>query len=126
MAVPYFGAHTSIAGGIHLAFDRMEKIEGKALQIFTANQRQWRSGEISAERIEIYKSRWRESGKPPVAAHDNYLINLAASDERVLLSSRLPLFAKNLNGVKRSGYPILSCTRARTGGRAWSADSFGW
>lgn len=106
MAVPYLGAHTSIAGGIDLAFERMEKIGGKALQIFTANQRQWRSGEISTERIESYKARWRESGKPPVAAHDNYLINLAASDERILRQS-LDAFCEELRRCKALGIPYL-------------------
>ena len=39
--MPRFGAHMSISGGIALAFDRLAEVEGEALQIFTANQRQW-------------------------------------------------------------------------------------
>jgi deoxyribonuclease IV len=38
--MPLLGAHQSIAGGLHLAFDRINQVGGEALQIFTANQRQ--------------------------------------------------------------------------------------
>lgn len=96
----------SIAGGIHLAFDRMKKIQGRALQIFTANQRQWRASALDAERIALFKSRWRESGRPPVAAHANYLINLAAPDERILQQS-VAAFTEELRRCKDLGIPYL-------------------
>jgi endonuclease IV len=37
------GAHMSVAGGLHLAIERIQSLEGTALQIFTKNQRQWKS-----------------------------------------------------------------------------------
>ena len=37
---PLLGAHESIAGGLHRAFDRILAVGGESLQIFTANQRQ--------------------------------------------------------------------------------------
>ncbi len=104
--MPYFGAHTSIAGGIHLAFDRMEKIGGKALQIFTANQRQWRAGNLGAEGIALFRSRWLESGRPPIAAHDSYLINLAAADERIRQQS-VAAFAEELRRCEELGIAYL-------------------
>jgi len=76
--MPYLGAHMSIAGGIHLAFDRLAKIRGNALQIFTTNHRQWRLGKLSSREIELFKHRWEQNGGIPVGAHDIYLINLAA------------------------------------------------
>jgi len=39
--MPLLGAHESVAGGLHLAFDRLRQAGGEALQIFTRNQRQW-------------------------------------------------------------------------------------
>ncbi len=53
--MPYLGAHMSIAGGIHLAFDRLNEIRGNAMQIFTTNHRQWRLGKLSPRAIELFK-----------------------------------------------------------------------
>ncbi|HYA40125.1 MAG TPA: deoxyribonuclease IV [Syntrophobacteraceae bacterium] len=105
--MPLLGAHMSIAGGIHLAFDRLDKIRGDALQIFTASHRQWRlSKKIGAREIELFRSRWRQSGRPPVAAHDIYLINLAAKDE-VILSMSIAAFAEELKRCADLAIPYL-------------------
>ena len=37
------GAHISIAGGLFNAFLRAKEIHATTMQIFTANQRQWKS-----------------------------------------------------------------------------------
>ena len=76
--VPRLGAHMSIAGGIHLAFDRLDEIQGHALQIFTTNHRQWRSGKLSPLAIELFKSRWEQTGAYSGCITCIYLINLAA------------------------------------------------
>ena len=104
--MPYLGAHMSIAGGIHLAFDRLGEIQGSALQIFTTNHRRWRPDTLGAREIELFKTRWEESGRPPVAAHDIYLINLAAGDEPVL-SMSIAAFAEELKRCSALGIPYL-------------------
>jgi len=76
--MPKFGAHMSISGGIALAFDRLAEVEGEALQIFTANQRQWQPKTPSPAEIEAFKVRRRQTPGIPVASHDSYLINLAS------------------------------------------------
>ena len=76
--MPKFGAHMSISGGIALAFDRLAEVEGEALQIFTANQRQWQPKTPTPAEIEAFKSRRRHTPGIPVASHDSYLINLAS------------------------------------------------
>ena len=76
--MPRFGAHMSISGGIALAFDRLAEVEGEALQIFTANQRQWQPKTPSPAEIEDFKARRRQAPGVPVASHDSYLINLAS------------------------------------------------
>ena len=81
--MPNLGAHMSIAGGIHLAFDRLNEIQGNAMQIFITNQRQWRLGKLSPRAIELFKNSWEQNGGIPVGAHDIYLINLAARDEQI-------------------------------------------
>lgn len=104
--LPCLGAHMSIAGGIHLAFDRLDEIEGKALQIFTTNHRQWRRHKLSRSEIELFKSRWQESGRPPIAAHDIYLINLAAK-EQLIISMSIASFAEELKRCADLGIPYL-------------------
>jgi deoxyribonuclease-4 len=85
----------SIAGGMHLAFDRLSQIRGDALQIFTANHRRWLTGNLDVPAIELFRSRWEKSGWVPVASHDSYLINLAAADP-LILSSSIDAFAEEL------------------------------
>ncbi len=77
--MPLLGAHQSIAGGLHLAFARNREVGGESLQIFTANQRQWRVKNPDPEAIKLFRATWSEHGDLPVAAHASYLINLAAS-----------------------------------------------
>jgi len=68
----------SISKGLYLAFDRLAEVGGEALQIFTANQRQWNPRVPADPEIAAFKARWRESPDCPVASHDSYLINLAS------------------------------------------------
>jgi deoxyribonuclease-4 len=104
--VPYLGAHMSIAGGIHLAFDRLEQIQGNALQIFTTQHRRWRAAKIDPMDVELFKSKRHESGQIPVGAHDIYLINLAAKSESIL-SMSIAAFAEELNRCAMLGIPYL-------------------
>lgn len=78
--MPLLGAHQSIAGGLHLAFDRIAQVGGESLQIFTANQRQWRAKPLSDEEVRLFRQAWQTHGNMPVASHASYLINLAASE----------------------------------------------
>jgi len=89
--MPYFGAHMSIAGGIELAFDRLEKVGGEALQIFTANQRQWKARKITPAEAERFRVRRKEAGDIPVASHNSYLINLASAKAEVAEKSQVAL-----------------------------------
>ena len=52
--MPLLGAHESVAGGLHLAFARIESVGGEALQIFTRNQRQWHPAELTPEEIDAF------------------------------------------------------------------------
>ena len=104
--MPLIGAHMSIAGGIWLAFNRLQEVGGSALQIFTKNQRQWKTGALSPEAVELFKTRRQEAGNIPVAAHDVYLINLAATDPAILEKSVLA-FAEELQRCAALGIPYL-------------------
>jgi len=104
--MPHLGAHMSIAGGIETCFDRLSRIDGRALQIFTKNHRQWKEAQLSAESVERFRARWEETGRVPMAAHDVYLINLAAAD-RGILSKSVAAFAEELHRCTVLGIPYL-------------------
>ncbi len=77
--MPFLGAHESIAGGLHLAFKRIQQVGGESLQIFTRNQRQWKAAPLSTDEIAEFTHAWNEAGNMPVASHASYLINLGSS-----------------------------------------------
>ena len=82
-----FGAHESVAGGLHLAFERITKVSGDALQIFTRNQRQWNPKPLAGEEVDNFKKGWLAASGMPVFSHGSYLINLASAKEDVLAKS---------------------------------------
>ena len=104
--MPLLGAHTSTAGGLHLAFERIMEIGGEALQVFTKNERQWRSAAITPEIARLFAQEWEKSGHLPIAAHDTYLINLAAIDP-VKLEKSVVAFADELRRCSILGIPYL-------------------
>lgn len=75
-----FGAHMSIAGGIHKAVDRATDVDCDALQIFTKSARQWAARPLVDEEVEAFRTRRAETGIDPAVAHASYLINLGAVD----------------------------------------------
>jgi deoxyribonuclease IV len=74
------GIHTSIAGGHRNALETARRLGCNALQIFSANPRQWQSGpsripEAEARAFRVLRA---ELGLGPLVVHANYLINLAS------------------------------------------------
>lgn len=104
--MPLLGAHMSIAGGIELAFDRLNEVRGEALQILTTNHRQWKESPLSRQSIDLFRMKWEEAGRIPVAVHDIYLINLAASDP-VIEEKSVNAFAEELRRCKALGIAFL-------------------
>jgi len=104
--MPRLGAHMSIAGGLHQAFERLRKVRGEALQIFLFNQRQWRVPELTQDQVSRFLSAWEEGGFVPVAAHDSYLINLASPDDE-LRNRSIEAFAEELRRCKLLGIRYL-------------------
>lgn len=86
-SMPLLGAHESVAGGLHLAFERIKRVGGEALQIFTRNQRQWHPAALGGEEIELFKKAHEKSGGMPVASHASYLVNLASGKDELLEKS---------------------------------------
>ena len=80
--MPLFGAHMSIAGGLANAFERIDRVNGRALQIFTKNQRQWFAAPLTEEEIVDFNTARQDWGDLPIGAHDSYLINLANPENK--------------------------------------------
>ena len=81
------GAHVSSAGGISNAIDRIEKIGGNAVQVFTQSPRMWRQTEHAPDELKRFRRRRREAKVRHVACHALYLVNLASRDREVRAKS---------------------------------------
>jgi len=104
---PLVGAHESIAGGVHTAFERAERATCVTLQVFTKNSNQWRAKPLSDEDIANYKTAASESTIRPVVAHSSYLINMCAADGGILLRSR-EAYLDELQRCEALGIPYLN------------------
>lgn len=104
---PLIGAHESIAGGIHTAFDRAERATCRALQVFTKNSNQWRAKPLSNEDIANYKTAALKSTIHPVVAHGSYLMNLCAREPALLQRSR-EAFVDELRRCELLDIPYLN------------------
>jgi deoxyribonuclease-4 len=101
------GAHESIAGGIHLAFERALSVGCRTLQIFTRSNNQWYAKPLTEEDVANYKTAQRKANIAPVVAHDSYLINLCATNPSVLKKSR-EAFLDELRRCEMLGIPYLN------------------
>ena len=82
------GAHTSAAGGVENALYEGKAIGATTVQLFTANQRQWKARSLSQEQVDLFTKALIETGLKDIMSHDSYLINLGAPDPEVLTKSR--------------------------------------
>jgi deoxyribonuclease-4 len=93
----------SIAGGLEKAFERAAQVDSDAVQIFTANQRQWKGRIVTDEEAQLFKARQAETGIAPVVSHNSYLINLATPKddlwEKSIDAMRLELERCELLGI---------------------------
>jgi deoxyribonuclease-4 len=74
------GVHTSIAGGLHLSFERANRLKCNTVQIFSHNPRGWAVKPVSEEDVSKFKSLRRMFDISPVYVHTSYLINMASRD----------------------------------------------
>jgi deoxyribonuclease-4 len=82
------GAHESIAGGLHEAFDRAESVGCDSVQIFVKSNRSWAVKPLTEEYIGRFEARAEEAGIQPVVGHTSYLLNLGTPDEALWAKSR--------------------------------------
>ena len=77
------GAHMSIQGGPHTAFERAEAAGCDTVQIFTKNVGTWKVRPLSDDEVRAFRERAGASRVRPVLAHAAYLPNLASPDDEL-------------------------------------------
>jgi deoxyribonuclease IV len=103
---PLLGAHMSIAGGVSEAFARGKEAGCECIQIFTKSSRQWASKPYAEEEVAAFKRAQAETGIRIVVAHDSYLLNLGAPDEKLRQRS-VGGFIDELERCELLGVPFL-------------------
>lgn len=87
-ATRLLGAHMPTNGGPASAILGGAEIGCTAVQLFTANPRQWTSPPLSEEDVAAFRTALADTGIAFTCSHDSYLVNLAAPDPKVYHASR--------------------------------------
>jgi deoxyribonuclease-4 len=103
---PLLGAHMSIAGGVSHSLERGHQTGCECIQIFTRSSRQWAAKPYPAEEIEAFKQARKETGIQMVVAHDSYLVNLGAPDDKLRKKS-IDAFVDELQRCEALEVPYL-------------------
>jgi len=90
------GAHQSIAGGLDKAIERVVKIGGNCLQIFSSSPRGWSFAKLTNKQIKEFIKKKEELSVSPIYFHASYLINLANDDKIGKLSKQSLIYELNL------------------------------
>jgi len=96
----------SIVGGHHKAVDRAHLCGCDCLQLFTKNNTQWRTKEITADQGRLFREALTRWGMSHPLAHDSYLINLASPD-RLLWQKSIDAFVEELRRAEMLGIPYV-------------------
>ncbi len=100
------GAHQSIAGGYYKAVETAHWLNCDCVQIFTKNNNQWRTKELTDEDARLFQGRLAELGVRHPLAHDSYLINLASPDP-ALWKKSVDSFVVEMLRADRLGIPYV-------------------
>jgi len=84
---PRIGFHAPIKNGLHEALIIAKETGCETVQIFSRNPRGWMAKPLTPESIKLFKKTRKLTKLSPVLIHANYLINLSAADEIILLKS---------------------------------------
>jgi deoxyribonuclease-4 len=77
------GLHTSIAGALERSAITAAELGANTFQIFSSSPRQWKASVPSAPAIKLLNAAREKFDLTPLVIHDNYLINLASSNEGI-------------------------------------------
>jgi deoxyribonuclease-4 len=75
------GAHESIAGGMHKAFDRAQSVGCDSVQVFVKPNRAWAVKPLTQKDVDLFKAKSVSTDIQPVVGHASYLLNLGTPDD---------------------------------------------
>jgi deoxyribonuclease-4 len=84
---PRIGFHAPIKHGLHHALIIAKETGCDAVQLFSRNPRGWKAKPLTKESINLFRRTRKQTQLAPVLIHANYLINLSAADEIILVKS---------------------------------------
>lgn len=82
------GAHTSAAGGAYNALLEGKSIGATTIQLFTANQKQWKGKPLTEESVNLFRETHAATGLKSIMSHAGYLINLGSPNPELLQKSK--------------------------------------
>ena len=85
--MPRFGAHLSVAGGLHNAVAAAVALGCDALQLFTKNANVWATEPLTEVAVNEFRCAAAAANLRHLAAHDSYLINLASPKDELYAKS---------------------------------------
>src|SRR5438270_8154040 len=104
--MPLFGAHLSVAGGLHHAAEDAAKLGCGTIQLFTKNANQWAGKPLAADEIATFKKAVKAAMLKYPTGHDSYLINLAAPADELYRKS-IAAFTEELERAEVLGLSYL-------------------
>ncbi len=104
--MPLFGAHMSIAGGVHHALLAAQARGMETVQLFTKSSNQWAAKPLTDDDVATFRRLLAETGLRYPTAHDSYLINLASPDETLYRRS-VEAFVVEVERAERLGLSYL-------------------
>jgi deoxyribonuclease-4 len=104
--MPLFGAHMSIAGGLHNALLAAQAHGMNTVQLFTKNSNQWNARDLTDQEVRLFRQTLRRTRLRFPMAHDSYLINLASPREALYRQS-LEAFLIELRRAEQLGLRYL-------------------
>lgn len=104
--MPLFGAHMSIAGGLHNAVTAAVEHDCGTLQIFSKNASQWAAKPLQEPDVATFRKAVKNAKLKFVTAHDSYLINLASPDDGLYRKS-IAAFVDEIERAEALGLSYL-------------------
>ncbi len=86
-----FGAHESIAGGVHKAIQRGKQATCDTIQMFNKSNSQWRAAALKSDDVDMFFRLQEELGVSVATSHSSYLINIASPNTALNRKSFLAL-----------------------------------
>jgi len=77
------GIHTSIAGSLERSALKAAELGANTFQIFSSSPRQWKASIPATVAIKLLQRERDQHDLAPLVIHDNYLINLASTHEKI-------------------------------------------